>query len=88
MGWGIQSNHKIKHLTNLVECGTIVYNNNKGITMKNFNFTWLTSETGHKASDVWFKNQPTWFDSDMIGGVLFGMFLGMSITTLFFILPY
>ena len=56
--------------------------------MKNFNFTWLTSETGHKASDVWFKNQPTWFDSDMIGGVLFGMFLGMSLTTLFFILPY
>ena len=87
MGWSIQSYHKINALTNPVECGTIVYNN-KGIRMKNFNFTWLTSKTGHEASDVWFKNQPTWFDSDMISGVLFGMFLGMSITTLFFILPY
>ena len=56
--------------------------------MKNFNFTWLTPKTGHEASDGWFKNQPAWFDSDMIAAVLFGMFLGMSLTTLFFILPY
>ena len=56
--------------------------------MKSFNFTWLTPKTGHETSDVWFKNQPTWFDSDMISGVLFGMFLGMSLTIIFFILPY
>ena len=56
--------------------------------MKSFNFDWLTPKTGHEASDVWFKNQPTWFDSDMAGGVLFGMFLGALLTTLFFILPY
>ena len=38
-------------------------------------------KTGHAASDAYFKNQPIWFDSDMLHFCLLGVCLGTIITT-------
>ena len=46
--------------------------------MKNF----IAPKTGHAASDEWFKNQPIWFDIDMLRSFLLGIFLGAFIATI------
>ena len=37
-------------------------------------------KTGHAASDAYFKNQPIWFDSDMLRSFLLGICFGTIIT--------
>tara|TARA_Y100000780_G_scaffold5375_1_gene4817 strand:+ start:83 stop:238 length:156 start_codon:yes stop_codon:yes gene_type:complete len=44
--------------------------------MKNF----ISLKTGHAASDAYFKNQPIWFDSDMLRSFLLGICFGTIIT--------
>ncbi len=44
--------------------------------MKNF----LSQKIGHAASDAYFKNQPIWFDSDMLRSFLLGICFGTIIT--------
>ena len=46
--------------------------------MKNF----FSFKTGHKASDEYFKNQPIWFDSDMIHSCILGFCIGVVSTLL------
>jgi len=45
--------------------------------MKNF----VTLKTGHAASDAYFKNQPIWFDNDMLRSFFLGVCIGAIITT-------
>ena len=46
---------------------------------------YMSLKTGHKVSDEYFKNQPVWFDSDLLNsfilGATVGFFLG-GLTTL------
>ena len=44
--------------------------------MKNF----ISLKTGHAASDAYLKNQPIWFDSDMLRACLLGVCVGVIIT--------
>ena len=44
--------------------------------MKNF----ISLKTGHAASDAYLKNQPIWFDSDMLRSCLLGVCVGVIIT--------
>ena len=44
---------------------------------------YFSFKTGHKASDVYFKNTPHWFDSDILGAWVHGLISGILITLLF-----
>jgi|TARA_Y100000310_G_scaffold47822_1_gene44409 hypothetical protein len=46
--------------------------------MKNF----ISLKTGHAASDAYFKNQPIWFDSDMLYSFLLGVCIGVIVMAL------
>ena len=50
--------------------------------MKNF----LSQKIGHAASDAYFKNQPIWFDSDILCFFLLGVGLGAIITKVVMVL--
>ena len=39
-------------------------------------------KTGHATSDTYFKNQPIWFDSDMLNAFLIGIVNGAFFTAL------
>jgi hypothetical protein len=41
--------------------------------MKNFG----SIKTGHAASDAYFKNQPIWFDGDMVHSCILGFCIGV-----------
>jgi hypothetical protein len=47
---------------------------------------YFSFKTGHKASDVYFKNTPQWFDSDIFSAWVHGVIFGILISLLFIIL--
>ena len=67
-----------KPLTNLVECGKMCYNCKKVKPMKNFG----SLKSGHAASDAYFKNQPIWYDSDMLRSCMLGFCIGVIVTSI------
>ena len=44
---------------------------------------YFSIKTGHKPSDEFFKNQPLWFDSDLLQTFLLGAGCGAFVTLLF-----
>ena len=43
-------------------------------------------KSGHAVSDTYFKNQPIWFDSDMLQAFIIGIISGALFTTLLMLL--
>ena len=46
--------------------------------MKNFG----SLKSGHAASDEYFKNQPIWYDSDMLRSCALGFCIGVIVTSI------
>ena len=40
-------------------------------------------KTGHKPSDDYFKNQPYWFDSDLLHAFIVGVIIGSLVLGIF-----
>lgn len=45
---------------------------------------YLTIKTGHKPSDIYFKNQPLWCDSDLLKSFILGSISGAIFTVILY----
>lgn len=45
---------------------------------------YYTLKTGHKASDMYFKSQPFWFDSDLLTSFILGSISGAIFTVILY----
>jgi hypothetical protein len=47
---------------------------------------YFSYKSGHEASDIYIKNQPNWFDSDMLTSHVVGFIFGVFSTVIFILL--